>query len=99
MQSDYPASFERDTGGTEGEWLARLPHACRGLPMRIEGRHACVAIEGGHLHLDWQVLPPREIALLRFPRLMVSFRFGGVTRAAREAFMRHFDLYMQRGGG
>lgn len=99
MQADYPASFDRDTGGTEGEWLQRLPGACRGLPLEIEGRRARVGLDGGSLLLAWEVLPPRKIAAMRFPRLMVAFRFEGVADAAREAFMRHFDLYMQRGGG
>jgi hypothetical protein len=31
--------------------------------------------------------------------LLVSFRFAGVDEAARYAFMKRFDLYMQRGGG
>ena len=50
-------------------------------------------------YLAWQVLPPRRIALLCIPRLAVAFRFEGVDDAARQAFMRHFDLYTQRGGG
>ena len=83
MQPDYPAAFERDTNGTEAEWLARLPGACA----------------GGTLELAWTALPPRRIALLQMPRMAVRFRFEGVDAPARERFMRHFDLYMQRGGG
>jgi hypothetical protein len=30
---------------------------------------------------------------------MVNYRFEGVSESEREAFMRYFDLYMQRGGG
>jgi hypothetical protein len=33
------------------------------------------------------------------PVLKVSFRFAGVADAERHAFMKRFDLYMQRGGG
>ena len=33
------------------------------------------------------------------PRLAISFRFNGVDEATRQAFMRYFDLYTQRGGG
>jgi hypothetical protein len=39
------------------------------------------------------------IALVRLPRLIVSFRFAGVTETQRHAFMKRFDLYMHRGGG
>lgn len=99
MQADYPPSFERDTGGTEAEWLARLPGACRGRPLVMDGPSASVEIDGGRLHLAWQLLPPRRIALMHFPRMMVSFCFEGLADDARQAFMRHFDLYMQRGGG
>ena len=31
--------------------------------------------------------------------LLVRFRFAGVDEQARYAFMKRFDLYMQRGGG
>jgi PAS domain S-box-containing protein len=33
------------------------------------------------------------------PRLAIRFAFDGVGDEARQAFMRHFDLYTQRGGG
>jgi hypothetical protein len=39
------------------------------------------------------------IALLRLQRLAVSFEFEGVEEDARQRFMKHFDLTMQRGGG
>jgi hypothetical protein len=44
------------------------------------------------------VLPDRQIALMRIPRLAVSFRFEGVDAAHRARFMRT-DLHTQRGGG
>jgi len=31
--------------------------------------------------------------------LHVSFRFEGLDARQRRAFMKRFDLYMQRGGG
>jgi hypothetical protein len=99
MQPDYPESFERDTGGTETEWLTRLPGACGGAALELGPGRARVSVDGGTLELSWAVLPPRRIALLQMPRLAVCFRFEGVDAAARERFMRRFDLYMQRGGG
>ena len=53
----------------------------------------------GELVLSWRVGEPRVIGLARLPRLLVSFRFTGLDEAQRYAFMRRFDLYMQRGGG
>jgi hypothetical protein len=99
MQSDYPAEFERDTAGTEAEWLQRLPGACGPHPLSLGERSALVAIGGGSLKLGWAVLAPRQIALLRMSRMAVSFRFEGLEPADRQRFMRYFDLYMQRGGG
>jgi hypothetical protein len=49
--------------------------------------------------LDWRVAPPRVIALMRLPRLVVCFAFSAVPEAERHAFMKRFDLYTQRGGG
>lgn len=54
---------------------------------------------GPALTLAWQPLPPLSIALLALPRLRVSFRFERASLAARQQFMRRFDLYLQRGGG
>ena len=63
-------------------------------------RRATVQIAGGgQLDLEWTPLPPRQIALMRMPRMAVRFRFDGLDDAERERFMRYFDLYMQRGGG
>ena len=99
MQSDYPARFTRDTGGTEAEWLGRLTGACNGQPIEIGERRATIAIDGGVLALAWRPLPPRRIALMSMPRLEVEFVFENLPAEARKRFMRYFDLYMQRGGG
>ena len=45
------------------------------------------------------MLPPHRIALVSLPHLRVTYRFDGVGEAERVAFMRYFDLFMQRGGG
>ncbi|GIX25601.1 MULTISPECIES: hypothetical protein [Caldimonas] len=91
--------FERDMGCTEAEWLAWLPGAVGQAPLRLDRGQAQVELGSGRLTLRWQALPPRRIALVQLPRLSVSFRFEGVEARLRQAFMRHFDLYMQRGGG
>jgi len=58
-----------------------------------------VPIAAGALTLDWQVLTPRVIALVRMPRMRVAFSFEGVSADQRATFMRRFDLHLQRGGG
>ena len=99
MQAHYPVSFERDMACTEAEWRMWLPGASGGRPLELGAGSARVAVGDGHLQLDWQVLVPRRIALLQLPRLGVRFAFVGVDELTRQSFMRHFDLYTQRGGG
>ncbi|MEY2875126.1 MAG: hypothetical protein RLZZ373_2497 [Pseudomonadota bacterium] len=100
MIGHYAAAFERDQGCTEAEWLAWLPGAVRGHALTlVSPGGARVDIDGGRLDLTWQPLPPRQIALVRLPRLAIQFHFLGVDEDTRQRFMRYFDLYMQRGGG
>ena len=94
------SAFGREYGCTEVEWLRWLPHAVREHALSlIEPGAAQVAIGSGSLCLRWTVLPPRQIALMRLPRLQVSFGFEAVDEAAQREFLRYFDLYLQRGGG
>jgi hypothetical protein len=99
MQAYYPAEFRREMGCTEAELLMWLPGAVNGRPVTLLPRAARIAVDGGRLELAWHELPPRQIALLRMPRLAISFRFEGLDEAQRQDFMRYFDLYTQRGGG
>lgn len=101
MHASYPESFERDMGTSEPEWLAALPRAI-GLrhAWSFEGeRQVIVTLPGGRLVIAWEALPERRIALLVMKRLLVRFRFEGVDPDTRIAFMKPFDLSMQRGGG
>jgi len=99
MQAHYAEAFEREMGCTEADWLAVLPGAVGSRPLVLDVGAARVLIDGGELHLTWQVLAPRRIALLQIPRLVVGFRFERVDEACRQRFMRYFDLFTQRGGG
>lgn len=99
MQSHYDANFQRDMGCTEAEWLGWLPAAMGDCAWQQMGACAVATIGAGHLKLRWQVMPPRVIALMRMPVLRVNFEFQGLNADARYAFMKRFDLYMQRGGG
>lgn len=99
MQSQYAESFEREMGCTEAEWLGWLPAAVGSCSWRQEGSTASVDIPPGTLRLHWEVRSPRVIALMRMPVLRVGFAFSGLGAEQRYAFMKRFDLYMQRGGG
>jgi hypothetical protein len=99
MQAHYPESFEREMGCTAAELLQWLPGAVQGRAVKLGDGQARVAIDSGQLMLAWHPLPPRQIALMRIPRLAVSFRFSGIDESTRQRFMRYFDLYTQRGGG
>ena len=96
----YPPTFQREQGFTEAEWQRCLPGAVRGNPLDLsQPGQARVQIGAGQLHMRWQVLPARQIALMRMPRLHVHYQFEGVSDDQRIGFMRYFDLYTQRGGG
>lgn len=99
MQSAYDARFEREMGCTEAEWLMWLPAAVGDREWQLGLSNALVKIESGTLALNWRAGEPRVIALMRMPRLHVTFRFEGLDAAQRFTFMKRFDLYMQRGGG
>jgi hypothetical protein len=99
MQAWYPTSFEREMGCTEAELLRWLPGAAGQHAVAVQAQGAEISIDAGRLNLRWNVLPPRQIALMRMPRMAVSFAFEGVDETSRQRFMRHFDLYTQRGGG
>ena len=101
--------FEREHGCTDAEWRGWLPGAvgpnALSLPAGRDAsggpgvQEARIALAQGSLHLAWETLPPRRIALISMPRMTVRYQFVGVPPGARQAFMRYFDLYMQRGGG
>lgn len=98
---DIATDFEREYGCTTTEWLRWLPGAVRDCALHRPADDTARADLGdtAQLTLKWAVLPPRRIALISMPRLRVVFSFSGSTAAQRQAFMRYFDLYMQRGGG
>jgi hypothetical protein len=99
VQSHYEAEFVRDMACSVAEWLSRLPAACAPHALQVEGDTATVDWAHGRLRLAWTPLPDRVIALMRLSRLQVRFCFEGPDAAERLAFMRRFDLTMQRGGG
>ncbi len=99
MQLNYAELFDREMGCTQAEWLGWLPQAIGDHHYKLQAQSAGVRIGDGALGLRWQVGAPRVIGLISIPRMLVNFRFAGVDAAQRYAFMKRFDLYMQRGGG
>ena len=99
MQSAYAERFAREMGCTPGEWLRWLPAAVGEHPWQLGAASAKIDLGEGSLTIQWREGEPRVIALVRMPRLHVDFRFEGVDAQRRLAFMKRFDLYMQRGGG
>jgi hypothetical protein len=100
VQARYAESFDREHSCTDAEWRSWLPGAVGAHELALDGPgHAQVHNGSGKLMLHWIALPPRRIALLNLPRMAVRYRFEGVEESARTAFMRHFDMFTQRGGG
>jgi len=99
MAVAWPEAFEREMGCSEAEWLRWLPAAIGDREWQCAPGRATISIDAGALTLAWHAGEPRVIALMRFPRLHVSFRFEGTDPPQRRAFMERFDLYLQRGGG
>ena len=95
------AEFTREHGCTEAEWLRWLPGAVGDARWALlrPGKVRVALPGGGTLTLRWHALPARRIARVAMPRMSVHYFFDGVDAATREEFLRHFDLYLQRGGG
>lgn len=86
-------------GCTEAEWLGWLPAAIGDRAWQRDGACVRITIAPGCLRIGWQPAAPRVLGQARIPRLLVRFVFDGLDDAQRYAFMKRFDLYMQRGGG
>jgi hypothetical protein len=99
MQAHYPFTFEREMGCTADELRTWLPGASRNRAIEWRERGAVISIDEGCATLNWETLEPRRIALITLPRLRVRTEAIGVDEDAWQRFMKHFDLYTQRGGG
>jgi hypothetical protein len=99
MQSHYPFEFEREMGCTAAELRGWLPGASGGRRIEWHDDGAEIELDAGRITIAWHTLEPRRIALITLSRLHVRFSASGVDEAAWQRFMKHFDLYTQRGGG
>ena len=90
-------------GCTAAEFLGWLPRALPGAILELqsdsEAGRCRASFEDGHLLIEWQVLDPTQIAMLRVPRLKVYFTYSGFEDTRRQAVQTYFDRATQRGGG
>ena len=92
-------SLTREMGCTPEEFLRWLPGATRYAPMQIGAGKALVHAGEATVEISFIEPPPRKIARIAMPVLLVSFRFSGAATGAYREFMAYFDLYTKRGGG
>ena len=92
-------SLHREMGCTRDEFVRWIPGATRHTPLRIDPDKAVVEIGAGTVEIFYRQAPPRRIALVSIPVLMVTFRFRRVAADVRRDFIAYFDLYTNRGGG
>lgn len=101
FSQDLAQPFERVMACTPAELLSWLPAALPSASLTTEGeRQVCTAsFDDGDLRIEWQVLEPRRIALLRLPQLRVRFCYAALSNERRIEIQRNFDRATQRGGG
>jgi hypothetical protein len=86
-------------GCTRSEFLAWLPGAVNGVHFDVEGDLIRVPCQAGEVLIRIAQTADRKLGLLLLPVLRVSIEFVGLDAPARQAFLRHFDLFTRRGGG
>jgi len=89
----------REMGCTRDEFLAWLPGAVRGAVFEVDGDLIRIGYAGGEVRIRIEAADRRKLGVLSLPVLRVSIRFIGIDTPARGEFLRHFDLFMSRGGG
>ncbi|MFK7861429.1 MAG: hypothetical protein AB8B64_21615 [Granulosicoccus sp.] len=97
--SETIIEYSREMGLTHDDFWRLLPRAMGNHSYERQGDHVNANVEQGTLQIHLGPAQVRQIALLRLPYSVVSFRFSGVEPQQQMAFKRHFDLHFQRGGG
>ena len=89
----FPLAYDATT--TREDFVRVLPQATGEAELRD--------IDGSFRGRGWSIrltpIPPLTIGLVRLERHRVEIAFDGLDEAAKDAFMRRFALYYQRGGG
>ena len=92
--------FDKNMGITYSDFYRLLPRAMGEHSYTVTNKTVNVDIAtGGKLTLNLGEQQERRIALMCIPYVIVSFDFDAVADDQKEAFMQHFDLHFQRGGG
>ncbi|MEE9334520.1 MAG: hypothetical protein V3U65_10565 [Granulosicoccaceae bacterium] len=91
--------FDKNMGITHSDFFRLLPKAMGDHPYTINGNTVNADVEGGKLMIGLGEQQERRIALMRIPFVIVNFDFSSVGDEGIEAFVQHFDLHFQRGGG
>ena len=92
-------SFSKDMGVTHNDFFRLLPKAMGEHTYTVDGHAINAQVDDGSLLISLSEQKLRKIALLHIPFLTVNFEFDGVSEEHITAFIKHFDLYFQRGGG
>ncbi|MBK7470176.1 MAG: hypothetical protein IPI73_05625 [Betaproteobacteria bacterium] len=98
-EDDAVFESHREMGCTREEFVGWLPKATRYAPLQLEHDKAVVRAGTMTVEIAFTTAPPRRIALLSLPVLVVSFRIKGADAEACREFIRYFDLCTRRGGG
>lgn len=103
FRQDLAQPFGRIMGCTPTELSSWLPRALPGVHLEIESTPesgwCLAAFDDGQLLIEWRVMEPRRIALLRVPQLNVRFTYSGLEDVRRREVQIYFDRATQRGGG
>ncbi len=88
----------REMAATEQEFRRVLEFA---FPRDVTERDGKLLVtgEGAAMEIGLTSLPPRVIARLCLPRLVVRIRFTDGAPEQRQALLARMDRAMQRGGG
>lgn len=88
-------------GCTETELVSWLPRALPDADLTLDGAAglSVATWARGSLEQRWNALPPRRIALLEVPQLLVRFVYRGLNDQERYRVQKCFDLQTHRGGG
>ena len=86
--------FQRIMGCSVAELLGWLPRALPGAVLELESDsevgYCRASFEDGYLLIERRVLEPKQIAMLRVPRLNVCFTYSGFEDARRRAVQMYF---------
>ena len=91
--------LQREMGCTRDEFLAWLPGAVNGAHFDVDGDSIRIRYQTGEVLIRIAQTADRKLGLLLLPVLRVSIEFFDLDAPARQAFLRHFDLFTRRGGG